>query len=119
MNWLQILITLALPTGLGLLAAWPLWRYKQIVVGNAVGAGVAFALVVGLIGIAFVAQQRDNQQCIAGLIHCVSRVDAHMPFLVYALIGMVDACAIFWIGLIVEQRQAPKTWQAEMPEERL
>lgn len=111
MNWTEILIALALPTGLGLLAAWPLWRWKQIVVGNAVGAGVAFALTIGLIGLSYVAQQRENEQCAAGLIHCVSRVNAHMPFLLYAFIGVLDACAIFWIGLIAEERQAPKTWQ--------
>lgn len=115
MSWVHILIALGLPTGLGLLAAWPLWRFKQFIVGNAVGAGVAFAIVVGLIGIAFVTQQRENQQCIQGLIACVSRVDAHMPFLIYAFIGIVDACAIFWVGLVVEERHAPKAWQSVAP----
>lgn len=111
MSWLQILVALAMPTALGLLAAWPLWRWKQFVVGNAVGAGVAFALTIALIGLLYVAQERENEQCIAGLIHCVSRVNAHMPFLTYAFIGIVDACVIFWIGLMVEERQAPKSWQ--------
>ena len=115
MSWSQILIALALPTALGLLVAWPFWHWKQIIVGNAVGAGVAFALTLGLIGLSYVTQQRENEQCAAGLIHCVSRVDAHMPFLLYALIGIVDACAIFWIGLIVEERQAPKAWQTIAP----
>jgi hypothetical protein len=109
---LAVFVAVALPTTAGLLFAWPFWSWKQNIVGNAVGAGVAFVLILGLIGIAYVAQERENQQCAAGLIHCVSRVDAHMPFLLYAFIGIVDACAIFWIGLVVEERQAPKSWQS-------
>jgi hypothetical protein len=111
MSWTQILVALTLPTAAGLLAAAPLWRWKQIIVGNAVGAGVAFGLTIALIGLSYVTQQRENEQCAAGLIHCVSRVDAHMPFLLYAFMGIVDACAIFWVGLVVEERQAPKVWQ--------
>jgi hypothetical protein len=117
MTWGEVFVALTLPAGLGLLAAWPLWRWKQFIVGNAVGAGIAFVLTIGLIGLSYVTQQRENEQCAAGLIHCVSRVDAHMPFLLYALIGIVDACAIFWLGLIVEERQAPKTWQSAPADE--
>jgi hypothetical protein len=112
---MQILVALALPTAAGLVVAWPLWRWKQFIVGNAVGAGVAFALTIGLIGVSYVTQQHENEQCAAGLIHCVSRVNAHVPFLLYALLGVVDACAIFWIGLLAEERQAPKSWQTPPP----
>ncbi len=59
MSWSQILIALAVPSGLGLLAAWPLWRWKQMVVGNAVGAGVAFVLTIGLIGLSYVTESSN------------------------------------------------------------
>jgi hypothetical protein len=110
-DWLTFLIGLVVPTGLGLLAAWPLWRWRQWAIGNAVGAGVVFVAVIFLIGSAYVTQQRENEACAAGLIRCVSRVDAHMPFLTYAVIAMIDACVLFWCGLKAEERGAPKTWQ--------
>jgi hypothetical protein len=116
MPWQQLLVAVLLPIAAGLLVAAPFWRWKQIIVGNTVGAGVAFALIIGLIGLTYVTQQQENQDCAAGLIRCASRVDAHMPFLLYAFIGIVDACVIFWIGLVVEERQAPKSWQAATPE---
>ncbi len=111
MSWADILIALVLPTALGLAVASPLWWWRQILVGQAVGSGVAFAATLFLMGMSYVAQLRENELCVSGVIHCTSRVNAHMPFLTYAFIGIVDACAIFWLGLIVEERQAPKSWQ--------
>lgn len=111
MGWDQLLVAFVLPTLLGRLAAWPLWRRRQWIVGNAVGVGVLFTTVIFLIGSAYVEQQRANQDCVAGLIPCVSRVDAHMPFLTYALIAMIDACLLFWWALKAEERDAPQGWQ--------
>jgi len=116
-GWVEILIALVAPTALGLLAAWPLWRRREGDIGNAVGAGVVFASMIFLMGMSYVTQQRENAQCAAGLIPCVSRVNAHMPFLTFALIAVIDACAVFWIGLRVEERQAPKSWQSSPPDE--
>ena len=111
MSWIEILIALLVPTGIGLAVAAPFWWWRQILIGQAVGSGLAFAGTIFLIGMSYVTQQRENQLCAAGLVHCANRVNAHMPFLTYALIGVVDACVIFWIGLMIEERQAPKSWQ--------
>jgi hypothetical protein len=116
MSWTDVFVALALPMAAGLAAAAPLWHWRQHIVGNALGAGVAFTAILFLMGNAYVGQLRENQLCADGVIHCVSRVDAHMPFLLYAFIGIVDACGIFWIGLGVEERHAPKGWQAATPE---
>lgn len=118
MGWSQILIVLVAPTALGLLVAWPFWARRQEVVGNAVGAGVLFAAIIFLIGSTFVADMRADAACTAGLARCGSRVDAHMPFLTYAFLGIVDACVLFWISLKVEERHAPKSWLPADPAER-
>jgi hypothetical protein len=115
-SWTAAAFALIAPTALGLLVAWPFWWRRQEVIGNAVGAGVLFAVIIFLIGADFVTQQRENARCAAGLVHCVSRVNAHMPFLLYAFFGIVDACALFWISLIVEERRAPKSWLPAAPD---
>jgi hypothetical protein len=104
MSWWRVAIAIGVPTVAGLIIAVPLWLRRQVIIGNVLGGGVAFGIIIALMGRDFVERMRLDKLCGTPGFRCVSGVDAHVPFLMHALIGMADVGIVFVISLYVEER---------------
>ena len=104
---------LTAPPVAGLLVAYPLWRKKEMILGNIAGTMVIFSAAIVLILREHVALDRITRTCLDAGYTCWPVPGAFARFAIYAGIGMAEVIALFTYSLRVEekirrQRYAPE-----------
>jgi len=113
MSWFWIAVAVTVPSLLALLVAVPLWLKFDAIVGNALGAGVIFVGVIALIAREYVEIQRATTSCLEAGVICSFTPEPFTRFGIYGLIGLVEACALFVISLVVEERIRRRSFAAQ------
>ena len=115
LSWSWIALELTGPPILALLAAYPLWRSRQMTLGSIAGTAVIFASAIGLILREYVELDRLTQACLDQGMVCWPEPSAFSRFAVYASIGMLEVFVLFTLGLKFEERvrrrQYAREWQ--------
>jgi len=104
LRWRWIALMAVAPLPLGAMAAAPLWRRRETILGNVAGTvvilGTAFALIFRESAALDVAQ-RD---CFAaGFAMCTPTPGAFVRYAIYAGIGMAQVLLLFVISLRIER----------------
>jgi hypothetical protein len=105
-----VAVGLTVPTLVGMLTAFPVWRWgKNPTIGAILGAPPIFIATVALIGREFIEIQRFYRQCHALLerhmvCHDLSP-DDFTRFAIYCFIGMLQVFLLFYMSAVVEGRR--------------
>lgn len=107
---------MVVPTALGFLAAWPLWRRGQGTFGSTVGASVIFMCAAILIGREYTELERMTEACLEATGYdCIFEPSAFMRFAIYAGIGLLEVFFLFDRGVAADRRayrrQFPSEWK--------
>jgi hypothetical protein len=105
LNWSWIGLQVIVPSALGLLVAWPLWRNDQPIFGNLAGSVVMFGSAFALIMREHVEIDRTVRQCLDQGFTCWPEPSAFTRFAIYAFIGMFEVIALFMLSLSVEAKR--------------
>jgi phosphotransferase system glucose/maltose/N-acetylglucosamine-specific IIC component len=94
-----------LPVFLALLVAWGFWRKRQVIIGNAVGAGILFMSAVLFAGADYVEFLRYRLGCQAAHLGCpLSHPSDFIKLSAYAVVGFVHVMALFLLSSMIEDR---------------
>ena len=105
LSWRWIALMLTVPPLAGTLAALPLWRQKQMIIGNLAGTLVIFGAALGLILRESAELQRLMQRCFdAGFLICWPEPSAFTRYAIYATIALLEVFALFSVSLTIERR---------------
>jgi hypothetical protein len=104
LSWRWICVQLTAPPIGGLLAAWPIWRRGQSILGNIAGTIVIFGAAIALIMREHVELDAIVQACLAENTTCWPEPSAFARYAIYASIGLVQVMALFSVSLRVESR---------------
>jgi NO-binding membrane sensor protein with MHYT domain len=104
-DWRYLAASAVLPLIGACLAAWPLWRLRQEILGSILGAGVALIFVIGFIGREYVSIQQATQTCIDTETPCAIRPAEFTRYAAYGLTGFLDVGVVFMMGLRADERR--------------
>ena len=114
LSWRWIVLMLIVPLPLAMLAASPVWRRREMILGNILGSvlifGTAFALIFREAAVLDVARQRCFD---AGGVVCWPTPSAFVRYAIYASIGLAEVIALFVASLSVEQRMHERDYAPE------
>ena len=110
-SWIVIMVLAPLPSGL--LLAYPIWRTRQIILGNLAGSVVIFGFALALIFREHTELDRINRACLDAGVTCWPDPSAFMRFAIYAVIALVQVFALFSISLTVEARARNRAYAPE------
>ena len=113
LNWTYIAISAAGPPCLALLAAWPLWRKDQMILGNIAGTVIIFATAMALIFTEHVYLDREVGACLEAGIPCWPTPGAFTRYAIYAAIALAEIIALFWVSLGFEERKRRRAYSGE------
>ena len=94
-------------------AAWPIWLWKQSILGNIAGSIVAFGFAIAMIMRERTALDLAVNACIEAGTTCWPDPSAFTRFAIYAFIGLAQVIAIFTISVSVESRERRKRYAPE------
>lgn len=109
MSWFGVSIALTVPAAFAAIIALPFWVKGDPVIGNIVGAGLIFVGAIVMIFREYVEIQRVTMRCLQAGIVCSFSPEPFTRFAVYGLIALVEACSLFAISVMVEQRIRRRT----------
>lgn len=104
LNWYWIAIAGTVPGVLGLIAAYPLWRRSEAILGNIAAAAIIFAFAFGMIWREHVELDRIIKACLDAGTVCWPEPSAFTRFAIYAFIGLAQVFLVFSLSLRVENR---------------
>jgi hypothetical protein len=104
LSWFWIALMLTVPPLMGLLVAFPIWRTREMILGNLAGTAVIFGAAFALISREYVALDRLTRMCLDSGFVCWPEPSAFARYAIYASIGLVEVFALFTLSLRVEQR---------------
>ena len=104
---------LAAPPFVAVLAAYPLWRRKEMILGNIAGTIVIFAGAIALILREHVELDRVTRACLDAGYTCWPAPSAFARYAIYAGIGMLEVFALFTYSLSVEERARRQAYAPE------
>ena len=104
LSWGWIALMASAPFLLGLLVAYPVWRMKQIILGNLAGTAVIFGAALVLIGREWVEIERVTRECLDAGFTCFPDPSAFTRYAIYASIALVEVFALFTLSLRVEEK---------------
>jgi hypothetical protein len=113
LSWWWIALQAILPPVVALVVAYPLWRRKQTIFGNLVGAAVLFGWGIALIMREYVALDRIVQQCLEEGYTCFPTPSAFTRFAIYAFIALFEVIALFSFSLNVVHRMRRRGYAPE------
>jgi hypothetical protein len=113
LNWNWIALGLAVPPVAGLLAAIPLWRRDQYILGNIAGTVVLFASALALIFREYVEIDLATAACLDAGTTCFPEPAAFTRFAIYASIGLLEIFTLFALSLNVERRRRRRDYAPE------
>jgi hypothetical protein len=104
LSWPWIVLMATAPPLMGVLVAFPVWRTKEIVLGNLAGTAVIFGAAVALILREFVELDGLTKRCLDSGITCWPNPSVFTRCAIYASIGLIEVFALFTLSLKVEDR---------------
>jgi len=111
-GWIAVMVLVPLP--LGMLLATPVWRRKEMILGNVAGTVVIFGTALALIFRESAMLDALRQQCFdAGGIICWPTPGAFARYAIYASIGLAEVVALFFVSLSVERRIRERDYAPE------
>jgi hypothetical protein len=114
LSWRWILLMLLAPLPAGMLAAAPVWRRREMILGNVAGTVVIFGTAFALIFREAAALDALRQQCFdAGLVACWPTPSAFTRYAIYASIGLIEVLVLFAVSLAVEKRIRERDYAPE------
>src|SRR5436190_1071966 len=102
LSWPWIALMATAPPLAGVLVAFPIWRTRQMILGNLVGTVVIFSSAIALILRESVGLERLTRQCLASGFTCWPDPSAFTRYAIYAGIGLVEVFGVFTLSLKVE-----------------
>ena len=115
MDWYWITVALTIPLIAALIVALPCWWKFDPIIGNALAAGLIFVGVIVLVSREYIEIQRATMRCLQAGIICSFSPEPFTRFAIYGLIGLLQAAAVFALGLKIEewrrQRSYAKEWR--------
>lgn len=92
------------PPLMGVLVAFPIWRTKEIVLGNLAGTAVIFGAAIALMLREFVELDGLTKRCLEAGIACWPAPSAFTRCAIYASIGLIEVFALFILSLKFEEK---------------
>ena len=114
LSWGWIAGLMLVPLPIGMLVATPVWRRREMILGNIAGSVVIFGSAFALIFRESAELDRLRQQCFdAGGVVCWPTPGAFTRYAIYAGIGLVEVLLLFIVSLSVERRIREQDYAAE------
>ncbi len=113
LSWRWIALMMTAPPLLGVLVAFPIWRTKQIILGNLAGTAVIFGAAVALILRESAELERLTKSCLDSGFTCWPDPSAFLRYAIYAFIGLVEVFALFTLSLRVEEKIRKRNYAPE------
>ena len=113
LSWLFIALMATVPTPVGMLAALPVWRKNEMILGNLAGTAVIFAAAFAFIMKESFELNRLTQACLDEGYTCWPSPAAFTRFAIYAFIALIEVFALFMISLKVEERIRSRRYAPE------
>jgi hypothetical protein len=113
LSWSWIALMATAPPLVGLVVAIPIWRTKQMILGNLAGSFVIFAAAIALILRESVGLERLTRQCLDSGFTCWPDPSAFTRFAIYAGIGLLEVFALFTLSLKVEENMRRRHYAPE------
>jgi hypothetical protein len=110
-NWIAVMATVPLP--LGMLIAWPIWRTRQMILGNLAGSAVMFGAALALIFREHTELDQLTRACLDAGYTCWPDPSAFTRFAIYAGIALLDVVLLFSASLTVEARMRNRDYAPE------
>jgi hypothetical protein len=104
LSWFWIALMLTVPPLMGVLVAFPIWRTREIILGNLAGTALIFGAAFALISREYVELDRLTRMCLDSGFVCWPEPSAFMRYAIYAFIALIEVFALFTLSLKVEQR---------------
>lgn len=102
------------PLPLAVMLAMPLWRRRETILGNLVGAAVIFGAAFALIFRESAVLDLARAECFAaGFAACWPTPGAFTRYTIYAAIGLAEVIALFFLSLVVERRIRERDYAPE------
>jgi len=113
MGWFWIAIALTIPTFLAAVVALPFWLKASENVGSIIAAAIVFVACIAMIGREYIHVERATAACLdAGRI-CSFHPEPFTRFCIYGFIALIEAFALFAIGLAIEERKRRNSYAPE------
>lgn len=113
MQWHWIVLALTVPSAIALAVAFPFWLKASESIGSILGAGIIFVACLAMIGREYVHVQRVTNACLTAEKICSFRPEPFTRFCIYGFIALLEAFALFVIGLWIEERIRRRSYAAE------
>ena len=113
LNWFWIGIAAVAPLLIGILAAYPIWRGQQPILGNLAGSFVIFGTSIALIVREHVELDRQVQACLARGFTCWPDPPAFTRYAVYAALALVQVMMLFSLSLRIEHQLRRRGYDPE------
>ena len=97
----------------GVLVAYPIWRSRQIILGNLAGTSVIFGAALALILRESVELNQVTERCLDAGYVCWPEPSAFTRYAIYAFIGLIEVFGLFTWSLKVEQRIRNRNYSPE------
>jgi hypothetical protein len=110
-NWIALMATA--PPLMGVLVAFPIWRTRQMILGNLAGAMVIFVAAIALILRESLELRRLTQACLDSGYTCWPDPSGFTRYAIYASIGMIEVFALFTLSLRVEEKIRSRDYAPE------
>ena len=104
LSWRWIALMAIVPPILAILAAMPIWRSRQVILGNLLGSGVIFACALGLIMRESLDLTMLTRRCLDSGYTCWPDPSAFVRHAIYSGIALIEVFALFTYSLRVEEK---------------
>jgi hypothetical protein len=113
LNWYWIALGSVVPLIAGILAAVPLLRGAQTILGNIVGTLIMFGAAIGLILREYVEIDQIVNRCLEAGTPCWPNPSAFTRFAIYAFIALLQVFILFSVSLRAEERNRRRDYAPE------
>ena len=113
LSWFWIAVGATVPLLAGTIAAYPIWRSNQTILGNLAGSFVIFASAIGLIMREHVEVDRQVQSCLERGFTCWPEPSAFTRYAIYAGIALVQVMMLFSVSLKVDDHLRRRGYDPE------
>ena len=113
LSWSWIALEVCVPSVIGILAAFPMWKSRQPILGNLTGTTIIFASAIALIMREHVELTRITERCLDLGYTCWPDPSAFTRYAIYAFIALLEVMVLFSVSLKVETRHRRRGYDPE------